>query len=54
MVTVRSTYSPDLDTARRLDSLDALWTTSKSGALRRAIEAAAEQTHDIGYAKLEA
>ena len=42
--TVKSTYSLDVETVRQLDSLAKRWNTSKSGALRRAIRAAAEQT----------
>lgn len=52
--TVRSTYSLDLDTVQQLERLAAFWKTSKSGALRRAIQVAAEQTHGPNHAKLEA
>lgn len=54
IATVRSTYSLDLDTVQRLEQLAALWNTSKSGALRRAIQVASEQTRDTGSAKLKA
>lgn len=54
IATVRSTYSLDLDTIQRLEHLAAHWRTSKSGALRRAIQVASEQAHAAGHAKLEA
>ncbi len=38
---VKATYSLDSDTVRRLDRLARIWNTSKSDALRRAINAAA-------------
>jgi predicted nucleic acid-binding protein/predicted RNase H-like HicB family nuclease len=38
---VKATYSLDSDTVRRLDRLARIWNTSKSGALRRAIDDAA-------------
>ena len=52
--TVRSTYSLDLDTVRRLEDLAKLWNTSKSGALRRAIKVASEQARPASNEKLEA
>ena len=51
-VTVRSTYSLDLDTFQRLERLAELWNTSKSGALRRAIQVASEEAQ--ANTKLEA
>ena len=42
-VTVKSTYSLDVATVRQLESLAKRWNTSKSAALRRAIQTAAEQ-----------
>ena len=42
-ITVKSTYSLDVETVRRLDELAKRWNTSKSGALRRAIQSAAKQ-----------
>ena len=42
-VTVKSTYSLDVETVRKLEGLAKRWSTSKSGALRRAIDAAAKQ-----------
>ena len=42
-ITVKSTYSLDVETVRQLENLAQRWNTSKSGALRRAIQAAAEQ-----------
>ena len=41
--TVKSTYSLDVATVRQLEKLAERWHTSKSGALRRAIRAAAKQ-----------
>ncbi len=52
--TVRSTYSLDLDTVRRLEDLAKQWNTSKSGALRRAIKVASEQARPASNEKLEA
>ena len=52
--TVRSTYSLDLETVQRLEHLAAVWKTSKSGALRRAIHTVSEQTHGASNAKLDA
>ena len=40
-MTIKSTYSLDVDTVRQLDNLAKHWNTSKSGALRRAIRSAA-------------
>lgn len=40
-MTIKSTYSLDVDTVRRLENLAKHWNTSKSGALRRAIRSAA-------------
>ena len=42
-VTVKSTYSLDVATVRQLESLAKRWNTSKSAALRRAIQAAAKE-----------
>jgi len=53
-VTVRSTYSLDLETVRRLEDLAKRWNTSKSGALRRAIKVASEQARPASNEKLEA
>ena len=47
-VTVRSTYSLDLDAVRRLEGLAKRWNTSKSGALRRAIREASERASPAG------
>ena len=52
--TVRSTYSLDLETVQRLEDLAALWKTSKSGALRRAIHTVSKQTEGASNAKLDA
>ena len=39
-MTIKSTYSLDVDTVRRLENLAKHWNTSKSGALRLAIRSA--------------
>ena len=41
IMTIKSTYSLDVDTVRQLENLATHWNTSKSGALRRAIRSAA-------------
>ena len=41
-ITVKSTYSLDVETVRQLEGLAKRWNTSKSGALRRAIRSAAK------------
>lgn len=43
-LTVKSTYSLDVDTVRQLESLAKWWNTSKSAAIRRAIQTVAHQT----------
>lgn len=53
-VTVRSTYSLDLETVRRLEALAKRWDTSKSGALRRAIRLASEDARPTVNEKLAA
>ena len=42
-ISVKSTYSLDVETVRQLEGLAKRWNTSKSAALRRAIHAAAKQ-----------
>jgi len=42
-LTVKSTYSLDVETVRQLEGLAKRWNTSKSAALRRAIRSAAEE-----------
>ena len=42
-LTVKSTYSLDVETLRQLEGLAKRWNTSKSAALRRAIRSAAGQ-----------
>ena len=42
-MTIRSTYSFDVETVRKLDRLAEHWRTSKSDALRRAVNRAADQ-----------
>ena len=44
-VTVKSAYSQDAETVRRLEGSAKRWNTSRSAALRRVIHAAAKQTH---------
>ena len=44
-ITVKSTYALDLETVRQLEGLAKRWNTSKSGALRRAIQSAAVQAN---------
>ncbi len=43
MTTVKSTYSLDEDTLKKLQALARTWRTSKTEVLRRAIRAAAER-----------
>ena len=43
-VTVKSTYSLDVKTVRQLERLAKSWNTSKSAAIRRAIQTVAHQT----------
>ena len=43
--TVKSTYSLDVETVRKLEDLAMRWNTSESAALRRAIHAAAKPSH---------
>ena len=53
-ITVKSTYSLDVETVRQLENLAERWNTSKSGALRRAIHAAAEQAPPTNSEGLDA
>ncbi|MDE0457790.1 MAG: ribbon-helix-helix protein, CopG family [Chromatiales bacterium] len=53
-VTVKTTCSLDAETERELESLARRWNTSKSAALRRAIQAAAKQAHSDGNEALGA
>ena len=53
-ITVKSTYSLDVDTVRKLEDLAKRWSTSKSAALRRAIDAAAKQADSIDNEGLDA
>ena len=43
-MTIRSTYSLDVGTVQKLDRLAEYWKTSKSDALRRAIDKMADRT----------
>lgn len=53
-ISVKSTYSLDVDTVRKLEGLAKRWNTSKSAALRRAIRLAAQQTHSDHNETLDA
>ncbi len=53
-VTVKSTYSLDINTVRQLESLAKWWNTSKSAAIRRAIQTVAQQTLPGEIQELEA
>ena len=53
-VIVRSTYSLDPETVRRLEALAKKWHTSRSGALRRAIRLASEDARPSVKEKLGA
>ena len=53
-MTVKSTYSLDVETVRQLEELAKRWNTSKSGALRRAIQSAAKQVRSDHNEALEA
>ena len=44
-ITMKSTCSLDTETVRQLEELAKRWNTSKSGALRRAVQSAAKQVH---------
>lgn len=52
--TVKSTYSLDVATVRLLEGLAKRWSTSKSGAIRRAIRTVAHQTLPGENPELEA
>ena len=53
-MTVKSTYSLDVETVRQLEGLAKRWNTSKSAALRRAIQSAAGQARSDRNEALEA
>ena len=53
-ITVKSTYSLDVDTVRKLEDLAKRWRTSKSAALRRAIDAAAKRVDSVDNEALDA
>ncbi len=53
-VTIKSTYSLDVETVRELESIARRWNVSKSEALRRVIRAAASEQAPKGSAALEA
>jgi uncharacterized protein YerC len=48
ITSIKSTYSLDVDSVRKLDSIADRWRVSKSEALRRAIRIAAEQQASAG------
>jgi len=51
---IKGTYSLDVETVRRLESMARRWNVSKSEALRRAIRAASEQELPAGGEAIEA
>ena len=53
-ITVKATCSLDVDTGRKLEDLAKRWRTSKSAALRRAIDAAAKQADCDGNEAIDA
>ena len=53
-ITVKSTYSLDVETVRQLEDLAKRWNTSKSAALRRAIQSAAKQARSDHNEALDA
>ena len=53
-MTVKSTYSLDVETVRQLEDLAKRWNTSKSGALRRAIRSATKQVRSDHNEALDA
>ncbi len=54
IMTIKATYSLDVDTVRQLENLARRWNTSKSGALRRAIRSAAAAPHSDHNEALDA
>lgn len=52
--TVKSTYSLDIETVRKLEEMARRWDVSKSEALRRAIRAAADQEPEAPQQPLRA
>lgn len=53
-LTIKSTYSLDVDSVRTLETLAQRWNVSKSEVLRRAIRIAARQETPANTAALEA
>ena len=53
-ITIKSTYSLDVETVRQLEELAKRWNTSKSGALRRAIQSATKQARSDHNEALDA
>jgi hypothetical protein len=53
-MTIKGTYSLDVETVRRLEAMARRWKVSKSEALRRAIRAASEQDLPEGGEAIEA
>ena len=54
ILTVKSTYSLDLETVQQLEGLAKHWNTSKSAALRRAIRTAAGRALPLNTEGLDA
>lgn len=52
--TIKSTYSLDLETVRQLEHLAKFWGTSKSSALRRAVQLTAKQLNAVDPSGLDA
>lgn len=53
-ITIKATYSLDVETVRRLEEMADTWNVSKSEALRRAIRTAAEDLPSRGQRGIEA
>ena len=54
ILTVKSTYSLDVETVQQLEGLAKHWNTSKSAALRRAIRTAARRALPLNTEGLDA
>lgn len=53
-ITIKATYSLDVETVRRLEEMADRWKVSKSEALRRAIRAAAKDMPSEGNSRIAA
>ena len=54
ILTIKSTYSLNVETVRQLEDLAKRWNTSKSAALRRAIRTAARRAFPLNTESLDA